>query len=171
MIGGFRRLGVENCGSLHRERLHRPLLYPLSYGGREHVAPGIVGADFRGLVAQARPRTAGRAGRGSRLAESQGSRDSLLASQPLQFPLQSLRRVPFRSKPAALNSLRVSTAHPVPVRPRRLPVTTCSLQPDQLGPAATSPITPFAWRYGVIVMSTWVSRIGTSERTLECLYD
>src|SRR5436190_4318073 len=65
------------------------------------------------------------------LAESQGSRDSLLASQPLQFPLQSLRRVPFRSKPA-LNSLRVSTAHPVPVRSRRLPVPTSSLQPDQL---------------------------------------
>jgi hypothetical protein len=34
-----------------------------------------------------------------------------------------------------------------------------------------APITPFAWKYGVIVMSTWVSRIRTSERTLECLYD
>jgi hypothetical protein len=39
------------------------------------------------------------------------------------------------------------------------------------GRAATWPITPFAWRYDVIVMATWVSAIKTSERALGCLYD
>jgi hypothetical protein len=81
-------------------------------------------------------------------------RDSLLPSQPLQFPLQSLRGVPFRGQPATLHALRVSTARPVPVRPYRLPVPTRSLQPDQLALLRHRRSPLVAWRYEVIVMST-----------------
>ena len=60
-------------------------------------------------------------------AKREGSRDSLLAPQPFQLALQRLRRLPFRSKPATLHSLRASTAHPVTERPQRLPVPTPAL--------------------------------------------
>jgi hypothetical protein len=60
------------------------------------------------------------------------SRDSLLPPQPVQLPLQSLRRVTLGSKTPALHSLRVSAPHPKPIRPQRLPVPTGPLQLDQL---------------------------------------
>jgi hypothetical protein len=65
-------------------------------------------------------------------ADRQGARDSPLALQTFQLPLQSLGRVTFRRKSASLYSLRAPTAHSVTERPERLPAPTPALQLDQL---------------------------------------
>jgi len=66
------------------------------------------------------------------LGEGQRFRDSSLPPQPLELACQRLRGVAFRGKAATLNSLRLSAAGPVAIRPERLSVPTRPLQLDQL---------------------------------------